>query len=128
MRVPVQESEKGCEEEIVCSAQVDLVFCFPPPFSLSSLPLPLFSPLPSPPLQDLSSGFVLCEPSSPCHIGQCFDAQIVILEHKSIICAGYSAVLHIHTVVEEVQITVGRSIMPPGFASYMYLYIHVHVA
>ena len=27
--------------------------------------------------------------------------QVVILEHKSIICAGYSAVLHIHNVVEE---------------------------
>lgn len=30
--------------------------------------------------------------------------QIVILEHKSIICAGYSAVLHIHTCAEEVTI------------------------
>jgi GTPase len=39
-------------------------------------------------------------------MSQNFDAQIAILEHKSIICAGYSAVLHIHTVVEEVQITV----------------------
>jgi len=55
--------------------------------------------------EDISPGFVLCDPSSPCHMGQEFDAQIVILEHKSIICAGYSAVLHIHSVVEEVQIT-----------------------
>ena len=39
-------------------------------------------------------------------MGSSFDAQIVILEHKSIICAGYSAVLHIHSVVEEVQIKV----------------------
>lgn len=30
--------------------------------------------------------------------------QIVILEHKSIICAGYSAVLHLHTSSEEVTI------------------------
>lgn len=30
--------------------------------------------------------------------------QIVILEHKSIICAGYSAILHIHTCAEEVTI------------------------
>ena len=30
--------------------------------------------------------------------------QIVILEHKSIICAGYSAVLHIHTCAEEATI------------------------
>ena len=32
--------------------------------------------------------------------------QIVIIEYKSIICAGYSAVLHIHSAVEEVQIKV----------------------
>ena len=61
-----------------------------------------------PPLlrQDISSGFVLCDPDSLCHVGSTFDAQIAILEHKSIICAGYSAVLHIHSVVEEVQIKV----------------------
>lgn len=35
-----------------------------------------------------------------------FVAQVVILEHKSIICAGYSAVLHIHNVVEEVTFVV----------------------
>ncbi|XP_065899361.1 eukaryotic peptide chain release factor GTP-binding subunit ERF3A-like [Dysidea avara] len=54
--------------------------------------------------EDISAGFVLCEPSSVCHTGKLFDAQIIILEHKSIICAGYSAVIHIHTAVEEVQI------------------------
>lgn len=32
--------------------------------------------------------------------------QIVIIEHKSIICPGYNAVLHIHTCIEEVQIAV----------------------
>lgn len=32
--------------------------------------------------------------------------QIVIIEHKSIICSGYNAVLHIHTCIEEVQIVV----------------------
>ncbi|KAF0025185.1 hypothetical protein F2P81_022066 [Scophthalmus maximus] len=31
--------------------------------------------------------------------------RIVIIEHKSIICPGYNAVLHIHTCIEEVQIT-----------------------
>lgn len=35
-----------------------------------------------------------------------FPLQIVIIEHKSIICPGYNAVLHIHTCIEEVQITV----------------------
>uniref|UniRef100_A0A915IG39 Translation elongation factor EFTu/EF1A C-terminal domain-containing protein n=1 Tax=Romanomermis culicivorax TaxID=13658 RepID=A0A915IG39_ROMCU len=29
---------------------------------------------------------------------------VVILEHKSIICPGYSAVLHIHAAVEEISI------------------------
>lgn len=58
-------------------------------------------------MQDISAGFVLCDPLSPCNMGQVFDAQIVILEYKSIICAGYTAVLHVHTVVEEVQILVG---------------------
>ena len=55
---------------------------------------------------DILPGFVLCDPSSPCHMGQRLEAQIAILEYKSIICAGYSAVLHIHSVVEEVQISV----------------------
>lgn len=35
-----------------------------------------------------------------------FSPQIVIIEHKSIICSGYNAVLHIHTCIEEVQIVV----------------------
>lgn len=35
-----------------------------------------------------------------------FSIQIVIIEHKSIICPGYNAVLHIHTCIEEVQIKV----------------------
>ena len=30
--------------------------------------------------------------------------QIVIIEHKSIICAGYSAVLHLHACAEEITI------------------------
>jgi len=32
--------------------------------------------------------------------------QVAILEYKSIICAGYSAVMHIHTCAEEVTIKV----------------------
>ncbi|OBS72905.1 hypothetical protein A6R68_12516 [Neotoma lepida] len=34
-----------------------------------------------------------------------FVPSIVIIEHKSIICPGYNAVLHIHTCIEEVEIT-----------------------
>jgi len=49
-------------------------------------------------------GFILCQPGFLCNTGQVFDAQVVILEHKSIICAGYKAVLHIHNAVEEVTL------------------------
>ncbi|CAB0012664.1 unnamed protein product [Nesidiocoris tenuis] len=60
--------------------------------------------------EDVSPGFVLCDPGSPAKTGRVFDAQVlecplvVILEHKSIICAGYSAVMHIHCVAEEVTV------------------------
>ncbi|KAF2361026.1 Translation elongation factor EFTu/EF1A C-terminal, partial [Trinorchestia longiramus] len=53
---------------------------------------------------DIAPGFVLCDPLSPCKTGRIFDGQVVILEHKSIICAGYSAVCHIHSVAEEVTV------------------------
>lgn len=54
--------------------------------------------------EDISPGFVLCSPQNPCHVGRVFDAQVVILEYKSIICAGFSCIIHIHNVVEEVEI------------------------
>nr|CAD7396562.1 unnamed protein product [Timema cristinae] len=53
---------------------------------------------------DVSPGFVLCDSSNPIKTGRIFDAQVVILEHKSIICAGYSAVMHIHCAAEEVTV------------------------
>jgi len=53
---------------------------------------------------DIMPGFVLCDPVAPCKIGKVFDGQVVILEHRSIICAGYSAVCHIHSVAEEVTV------------------------
>lgn len=56
--------------------------------------------------EDVSPGFVLCDPSNPIRTGRIFDAQVVILEHKSIICAGYSAVMHIHCVAEEITVKV----------------------
>ncbi|XP_075890878.1 eukaryotic peptide chain release factor GTP-binding subunit ERF3A [Nelusetta ayraudi] len=55
--------------------------------------------------EEILPGFILCSPDNLCHSGRTFDAQIVIIEHKSIICPGYNAVLHIHTCIEEVQIT-----------------------
>lgn len=35
-----------------------------------------------------------------------FKADLSIIETKNIICGGYSAVLHVHTLAEEVTITV----------------------
>uniref|UniRef100_A0A915Q305 Tr-type G domain-containing protein n=1 Tax=Setaria digitata TaxID=48799 RepID=A0A915Q305_9BILA len=51
---------------------------------------------------DILSGFVLCSPDALCHVGRVFDAEVVILDHKSIIASGYSCVLHIQSATEEV--------------------------
>jgi len=54
--------------------------------------------------EDISPGFVLTSPNRPIHAVRQFEAQLAILEHKSIICAGYSAVMHVHTLSEEVTL------------------------
>ncbi|XP_013776208.1 eukaryotic peptide chain release factor GTP-binding subunit ERF3A-like isoform X1 [Limulus polyphemus] len=54
--------------------------------------------------EEVQSGFVLCDADNPCTVGKVFDAQVVILEHKSIVCPGYTAVLHLHAAVEEVSV------------------------
>lgn len=59
--------------------------------------------------EDVSPGFVLCDTMNPITVGKKFDAQLVILEHKSIICAGYSAVMHIHCAAEEVTVNVSEN-------------------
>lgn len=59
--------------------------------------------------EDVSPGFVLCDANNPICTGRVFDAQLVILEHKSIICAGYSAVMHIHCAAEEVTVKVSTN-------------------
>ncbi|XP_013381843.1 eukaryotic peptide chain release factor GTP-binding subunit ERF3A isoform X2 [Lingula anatina] len=56
--------------------------------------------------EDVSPGFVLCSPEDLCNTGKRFDAQVVILEHKSIICPGYSAIAHIHACAEEIEFKV----------------------
>ncbi|KAI5118780.1 hypothetical protein M0805_005661 [Coniferiporia weirii] len=76
--------------------------------------------------EDISTGFVLTSPSNPVHAVRQFEAQLAILEHKNIICAGYSAVLHVHTLAEEVTLsallhyfdkaTGRKSKKPPQFA------------
>ncbi|KAI6657532.1 Eukaryotic peptide chain release factor GTP-binding subunit ERF3A isoform X1 [Oopsacas minuta] len=54
--------------------------------------------------EDILPGFLLCELSSMCMTTCLFDVQIVILDYKNIICAGYNAVMHVHACVEEVQV------------------------
>ncbi|KAI0736210.1 eukaryotic polypeptide chain release factor 3 [Fomitopsis betulina] len=75
---------------------------------------------------DISPGFVLSNTNKPIHAVRQFEAQLAILDHKSIICAGYSAVMHIHTLAEEVSLsallhyfdkaTGRKSRKPPQFA------------
>lgn len=59
--------------------------------------------------EDISPGFVLTSPSAPVHAVRQFEAQLAILDHKNIICAGYTAVMHVHTLAEEVTLSVGSS-------------------
>ncbi|CAG8577454.1 5578_t:CDS:10, partial [Dentiscutata heterogama] len=54
--------------------------------------------------EEISTGFVVCSTKRSVKTTTIFEAQLAILEHKNIICAGYSAVLHIHSCVEEVSI------------------------
>jgi len=54
--------------------------------------------------EEVLPGFVMCPSDKLCATGRIFDAQVVIMEHKSIICAGYKAILHIHNAVEEVTL------------------------
>lgn len=59
--------------------------------------------------EQLSRGFMICDPRSPVPCQQRFEAQVVILEllpHKALFSAGYTAVIHIHTAVEEVSCVV----------------------
>ncbi|KAF9924749.1 translation termination factor GTPase eRF3 [Linnemannia zychae] len=55
--------------------------------------------------EDIMIGFVLCSPKNPVHVVSKFEAQLGILDHKNIICAGYTAVLHIHNAIEEISLS-----------------------
>jgi peptide chain release factor subunit 3 len=54
---------------------------------------------------EISPGFVLCSKKNPVKTTTTFEAQLAILDHKNIICAGYTAVLHIHSAAEEISIS-----------------------
>ncbi|KAF7536319.1 hypothetical protein G7Z17_g13062 [Cylindrodendrum hubeiense] len=52
--------------------------------------------------EDILPGFVLCSPKRLVHTVTEFEAQIRILELKSILTAGFNCVLHVHSAIEEV--------------------------
>ena len=56
--------------------------------------------------EDISPGFVLTSPQRPVKTVTAFRADLSIIETKNIICSGYSCVLHVHTLAEEVTLTV----------------------
>ncbi|KAF9875958.1 elongation factor Tu GTP binding domain-containing protein [Colletotrichum karsti] len=76
--------------------------------------------------EDVMPGFVLCSPKRLVHNVTTFEAQIRILELKSILTAGFNCVLHVHAAIEEVTFaallhrlqkgTNRKSKMPPSHA------------
>jgi peptide chain release factor subunit 3 len=76
--------------------------------------------------EEISTGFVLTSPQNSVHAVRQFEVELAILESKNIITAGYSAVMHCHTLAEEVSLaalkhyfdkaTGRKSRKPPQFA------------
>ena len=56
--------------------------------------------------EDVMPGFVLCSPKRPVHCVSAFEAQIRVLDLKSILSAGFNCVLHVHSAIEEVTFAV----------------------
>ncbi|KAF8864738.1 hypothetical protein BDZ45DRAFT_491005 [Acephala macrosclerotiorum] len=52
--------------------------------------------------EDILPGFVLCSPKRLVHCVTAFEAQIRVLDLKSILSAGFNCVLHVHSAIEEV--------------------------
>ncbi|EXJ72851.1 uncharacterized protein A1O5_03999 [Cladophialophora psammophila CBS 110553] len=77
--------------------------------------------------EDIQPGFVLCSPKRLVHCVKEFEAQINIVELKSILSAGFNCVLHVHAATEEVTFaallhklepkTGRKSKKPPPFAA-----------
>lgn len=77
--------------------------------------------------EDIMPGFVLCSPKRPVHCVPAFEAQIVLLDIKSILSAGFNCVMHVHSATEEVTFdallhklekgTNRKSKKAPGFAT-----------
>ena len=77
--------------------------------------------------EDIMPGFVLCSPKRLVHCVKEFEAQISIVDLKSILSAGFNCVLHVHAATEEVTFaallhklepkTGRKSKKPPPFAA-----------
>ncbi|KAI9743041.1 MAG: translation termination factor GTPase eRF3 [Claussenomyces sp. TS43310] len=52
--------------------------------------------------EDILPGFVICSPKRLVHCVSTFEAQIRILDLKSILSAGFNCVMHVHSAIEEV--------------------------
>ena len=76
--------------------------------------------------EDIMPGFVICSPKRLVHCVSSFEAQINIVDLKSILAPGFHCVLHVHSATEEVTFeallhklepkTGRKSKKPPGFA------------
>ncbi|ODO09396.1 translation elongation factor Tu [Cryptococcus amylolentus CBS 6273] len=55
--------------------------------------------------KDITPGFVLTSVQKPIKTATAFRADISVIDTKNIICPGYSCVLHVHTLAEEVTVT-----------------------
>eukprot|EP00769_Ergobibamus_cyprinoides_P002885 gnl/Ergobibamus_cyprinoides/405.p1 GENE.gnl/Ergobibamus_cyprinoides/405~~gnl/Ergobibamus_cyprinoides/405.p1 ORF type:complete len:301 (+),score=115.09 gnl/Ergobibamus_cyprinoides/405:91-993(+) len=53
----------------------------------------------------IQPGSVLVHPDHPLEVTNHFTAQLIVLEHRSIITAGWSGILHLTSTMEECQIT-----------------------
>ncbi|KAK5946267.1 translation termination factor GTPase eRF3 [Knufia obscura] len=77
--------------------------------------------------EDVMPGFVLCSPKRLVHCVSAFEAQINIVDLRSILSAGFNCVLHVHSATEEVTFeallhklepkTGRKSKKPPPFAN-----------
>jgi peptide chain release factor subunit 3 len=57
---------------------------------------------------DIKKGYMISNYQEPCQVCSEFEARLQVLElpeHKPIMSEGYTCVLHLHTSVEEVEIT-----------------------
>lgn len=76
--------------------------------------------------EEIAPGYVLASPKNPVKTVTKFEAQIAIVELKSILSNGFSCVMHLHTAIEEVRFvqlkhklergTNRKSKKPPAFA------------